>query len=66
MLKEFSRQMIRVFEELGVPRSTVDHLLQADKEILLAVRSVLDSGVQLIDELMAREPEKGIEKVEVQ
>lgn len=65
MLKEFSRQMIRCCEEVGVPRSTIDHLLKADKEVLLAVRSVIDSGVQLIDELIAREPEPGIEKVEV-
>jgi len=66
MLKEFSRQVIRCCEDIGVPRSTIDHLLQADKEILLAIRSVVDSGVQLIDELIARAPEKEIEKVEVQ
>jgi len=66
MLKEFSRRVIRCCEDIGVPRSTIDHLLQADKEVLLAVRSVVDSGVQIIDDLLARAPEEGIEKVEVQ
>ncbi|GEM_PF-6613339 len=66
MLKEFGRRVIRCCEEAGVPRATIDHLLRADKEMLLAARATLDAGIQVIDELLAREPEKPIEKVEVQ
>lgn len=66
MFKEFGRRVIRCCEDMGVPRSTIDHFLQADKETLLAVRSLIDAGVQFVDELLERESKKEIEKVEVQ
>ena len=65
MLKDVSKRLIRCCEELGVPPSTINHLLQGDKEVLLAVRSVIDAGVQMIDELLERGPEQGMEKVEI-
>lgn len=53
-MKELASQLIEAIECLGVPRASVDHLLRAQKEMLLAVQAVIESGVAVIDELLQR------------
>ncbi|HXF05237.1 MAG TPA: hypothetical protein VNM72_07460 [Blastocatellia bacterium] len=57
-MKELASQLIEAIECLGVPRASVDHLLRAQKEMLLAVQAVIESGVAVIDELLQRGKEK--------
>lgn len=57
-MKAFAAQLIEAVECLGVPRAAIDHLLRAQKEILLALQAVIECGVTTIDDLLKREEGK--------
>lgn len=57
-MKELTSQILDTLECWGIPRASIDHLLQAEKETLLAVRALVDCGVDCIEDLLKR-GEKG-------
>lgn len=50
----------------GLPESTRQHLLTAQKEVLLAMRSVLDTAIEKTEELEKPKEKMGKTKIEVQ
>jgi len=65
VLKEISLRVIETLERMGVPGPTIDHILKAEKETLMVFRSLIDAGLQGVDELLGRKAEKQIEKVDI-
>jgi hypothetical protein len=44
----------------------LEHLVNAQKETLLAIRSLLDAAIEDVESWLKPESEKGVEKVEIQ
>jgi alanyl-tRNA synthetase len=66
IFRTVGRKVCRTLETLGIPRSTLEHLVNAQKETLLAIRSLLDAAIEDVESWLKPESEKGVEKVEIQ
>ncbi len=66
IFRTVGRKVCRTLETLGVPRSTLEHLVNAQKETLLAIRSLLDAAIEDVESWLKPESEQGVERVEIQ
>jgi len=66
IFRTVGRKVCRTLETLGVPRPTLEHLVNAQKETLLAIRSLLDAAIEDVESWLKPESEKGPERVEIQ
>ncbi len=66
IFRTVGRKVCRTLETLGVPRPTLEHLVNAQKETLLAIRSLLDAAIEDVESWLKPESEQGVERVEIQ
>ncbi len=66
ILRTLGRKVCETLQTLGVPRPTLEHLVAAQKELLLAARSLLDAAIEDVESWLKEEPGKGVERVEIQ